>query len=46
MAWHGIQYTWQQLNRRHKALVPKNKLKEAEFVCMLQGKFYGGARAT
>ena len=31
------------IDRRHKALVPINKLKEAEFLYMLQGKFYGGA---
>ena len=43
MAWHVIQYTQQRLNRRHKALVPENKLKEAEFWCMLEGEFYGGA---
>ena len=30
-AWHVIHYTQEQLNRRRKALVPENKLKEAEF---------------
>ena len=39
-AWHVIQYTQQQMNRRHKALIPDNKPKEAEFCCMLQGKLY------
>ena len=35
--------TRQRLNRRRKALVPKNKPKEAEFPCMLEGKLYWGA---
>ena len=43
MAQHVIQYTPQQLNRRRKVLLPENKLKEAEFSYMLEGKFYGGA---
>ena len=39
-AWQRIQYTNQQLNRRRKALIQQNEPKEAEFWCMLQGKFY------
>ena len=43
MAWQGIHYTWQRLNRRRKPQESMNKLKEAEFLYMLEGKFYGGA---
>ena len=42
-AWYVLNYTQQQLNRRHKALVSKNKPKEAEFWYMLQGKLYWSA---
>ena len=42
-ACHILYYTWQQLNRCRKALVPKNKPKAAEFVYILQGKIYSGA---
>ena len=41
-AYHVIHYIQQWLNRRHKALVPKNKQKEAEFPYMLEGKLYLG----
>ena len=43
MAWQGIHYTWQRLNRRRKPQEPIKKLKEAEFLYTLEGKFYGGA---
>ena len=35
-----LRYTQQQLNRRRKALVPKNQPKEAEFLYMLEEKLY------
>ena len=40
---HVKQYTWQRLNRHRKPQEPIKKLKEAEFVYILEGKFYGGA---